>query len=64
MAGDCHDLESEYRAIEPLLDRLSLAGVKRAQNIVRIEEKKDGQAYEGAPDAKLLADKQEKKSRQ
>ena len=37
-----------------------LAGVKRAQNIVRIEEKKDGQAYEGAPDAKLLADKQEK----
>jgi glycyl-tRNA synthetase beta chain len=32
-----------------------LAGIKRASNILRIEEKKDGKAYSGAPDAKLLA---------
>jgi glycyl-tRNA synthetase beta chain len=31
-----------------------LAGVKRASNILRIEEKKDGKAYTGAPDKKLL----------
>jgi glycyl-tRNA synthetase beta chain len=28
-----------------------LAGTKRAANILRIEEKKDGKAYDGAPDA-------------
>jgi glycyl-tRNA synthetase beta chain len=28
-----------------------LAGTKRAANILRIEEKKDGRAYDGAPDA-------------
>ncbi|WP_443136601.1 glycine--tRNA ligase subunit beta [Methylobacterium sp. Leaf399] len=32
-----------------------LAGYKRAANILRIEEKKDGRAYEGAPDAALAA---------
>jgi glycyl-tRNA synthetase beta chain len=32
-----------------------LAGIKRASNILRIEEKKDGKAYSGAPDDKLLA---------
>ena len=37
-----------------------LAGVKRAQNILRIEEKKDGKSYDGAPDAKLLKDAEEK----
>ena len=37
-----------------------LAGVKRASNILRIEEKKDGKAYGGAPDAKLLAAPEEK----
>jgi glycyl-tRNA synthetase beta chain len=37
-----------------------LAGVKRASNILRIEEKKDGKAYAGAPDAKLLAEPEEK----
>lgn len=37
-----------------------LAGVKRAVNIVRIEEKKDKKAYSGAPDAKLLKDAEEK----
>jgi glycyl-tRNA synthetase beta chain len=31
-----------------------LAGVKRAANILRIEEKKDNKAYDGAVDAKLL----------
>jgi glycyl-tRNA synthetase beta chain len=30
-----------------------LAGVKRAANILRIEEKKDGKTFEGAPDARL-----------
>ena len=37
-----------------------LAGVKRASNILRIEEKKDGKAYSSAPDAKLLAAAEEK----
>jgi glycyl-tRNA synthetase beta chain len=37
-----------------------LAGVKRAQNILRIEEKKDGKAFSGAPDEKLLKDAEEK----
>jgi glycyl-tRNA synthetase beta chain len=32
-----------------------LAGVKRASNILRIEEKKDNKSYAGAPDAKRLA---------
>ena len=37
-----------------------LAGVKRASNILRIEEKKDGKSYAGAPDAKRLAAPDEK----
>ncbi|MFD0937228.1 glycine--tRNA ligase subunit beta [Methylobacterium trifolii] len=32
-----------------------LAGVKRASNILRIEEKKDGRAYDAEPDAALAA---------
>ena len=32
-----------------------LAGYKRAANILRIEEKKDGRAYDAAPDAALIA---------
>jgi glycyl-tRNA synthetase beta chain len=32
-----------------------LAGYKRAANILRIEEKKDGRAYEAEPDAALIA---------
>jgi glycyl-tRNA synthetase beta chain len=36
-----------------------LAGVKRASNILRIEEKKDGKAYTGAPDKKLLQQPEE-----
>ena len=37
-----------------------LAGVKRAQNIVRIEEKKEKRAYDGAADPKLFEDAREK----
>jgi glycyl-tRNA synthetase beta chain len=37
-----------------------LAGVKRASNILRIEEKKDGKTYAGAPDDKLFAAAEEK----
>jgi glycyl-tRNA synthetase beta chain len=37
-----------------------LTGVKRAQNILKIEEKKDKRSYEGEPDAKLFAEPQEK----
>jgi glycyl-tRNA synthetase beta chain len=37
-----------------------LAGTKRAANILRIEEKKDGKTYEGAPDASLYALDEEK----
>jgi len=37
-----------------------LAGLKRAANILRIEEKKDGKSYTGAPDAKLLTQAEEK----
>ncbi|MGX7742280.1 glycine--tRNA ligase subunit beta [Rhodopseudomonas parapalustris] len=37
-----------------------LAGTKRAANILRIEEKKDGRAYDGAPDASRYAQDEEK----
>ncbi|MEZ5827208.1 MAG: glycine--tRNA ligase subunit beta [Hyphomicrobiales bacterium] len=37
-----------------------LAGVKRATNILRIEEKKDGRAHDAAPDPALLEQPQEK----
>jgi len=37
-----------------------LAGVKRASNILGIEEKKDKRSYDGAPDAKLLQEPEEK----
>jgi glycyl-tRNA synthetase beta chain len=37
-----------------------LAGTKRAANILRIEEKKDGKTYDGAPDAALYALDEEK----
>ena len=32
-----------------------LAGYKRAANILRIEEKKDGRSYDGEPDPELLS---------
>jgi glycyl-tRNA synthetase beta chain len=37
-----------------------LAGTKRAANILRIEEKKDGRSYDGAPDASAYAMPQER----
>lgn len=37
-----------------------LTGYRRAANIVRIEEKNDGRKYDGAVDAKLLREPQEK----
>jgi glycyl-tRNA synthetase beta chain len=37
-----------------------LAGTKRAANILRIEEKKDSKAYDGAPDASLYSLDEEK----
>ncbi|HLC08576.1 MAG TPA: glycine--tRNA ligase subunit beta, partial [Methyloceanibacter sp.] len=37
-----------------------LTGTKRAINILRIEEKKDGKSYDQGPDAKLLELKEEK----
>ena len=37
-----------------------LTGVKRGQNILRIEEKKDKRDYAGTPDAALLKEPQEK----
>ena len=37
-----------------------LAGVKRATNILRIEEKKDGRRYDQAPDTALLQQPEEK----
>jgi glycyl-tRNA synthetase beta chain len=37
-----------------------LAGVKRASNILRIEEKKDNKSYWGAPDTKKLSAPEEK----
>jgi glycyl-tRNA synthetase beta chain len=37
-----------------------LAGTKRAANILRIEEKKDGKAYDGAPDIALYSLAEEK----
>ena len=37
-----------------------LAGVKRAQNILKIEEKKDKRSFDGEVDAKLLTEPQEK----
>jgi glycyl-tRNA synthetase beta chain len=37
-----------------------LAGTKRAANILRIEEKKDGKAYDGAPEAALYSLAEEK----
>jgi glycyl-tRNA synthetase beta chain len=36
-----------------------LAGIKRAANILRIEEKKDDRSYTDAPDAKLLSQPEE-----
>lgn len=61
------DLWLVVRRVEALGDFLKTddganlaAGYKRAANILRIEEKKDGKPYEGAPDASLFVDAEEK----
>ncbi len=61
------DLQLMVKRIEALADFLKAddganlaAGYKRAANILRIEEKKDGTPYEGAPDAALFVDAEEK----
>jgi glycyl-tRNA synthetase beta chain len=61
------DLVSIVRRVEALgkfLDtengRNLLAGYKRATNIIRIEEKKDGRDYTGAPEPKLYQQAEEK----
>ncbi|MEA2976103.1 MAG: glycyl-tRNA synthetase beta chain, partial [Alphaproteobacteria bacterium] len=51
-------------ALEKFLDtddgKTLLAGVKRATNIIRIEEKKDGKSYTGAPDSKAYQQDEER----
>ena len=39
---------------------ICVSAYKRAANIVRIEEKRDGQEYRGPPDTSLLTDGEEK----
>jgi glycyl-tRNA synthetase beta chain len=65
--GDQDDLVMVVRRVEALGKFLDtddgknlLAGTKRAANILRIEEKKDGKAYDGAPDAALYSLDEEK----
>jgi glycyl-tRNA synthetase beta chain len=67
LVGDDSDFLLIVRRVEALGKFLEtddgknlLAGVKRASNILRIEEKKDNKSYTGAPDAKLLKDAEEK----
>jgi glycyl-tRNA synthetase beta chain len=61
------DLVLIVKRVEALSDFLGtddganlLAGYKRATNILRIEEKKDGASYDAAPDAALFAQDEEK----
>ncbi|MBG51597.1 MAG: glycine--tRNA ligase subunit beta [Rhodobiaceae bacterium] len=61
------DLWLVVRRVEDLADFLKTddganlaAGYKRAANILRIEEKKDGKPYQGAPDVSLFVDAEEK----
>ncbi len=65
--GNQDDLLMIVRRVEALSDFLAtddgqnlLAGVKRASNILRIEEKKDGREFSGQPDMKLLVKGEEK----
>jgi len=65
--GGQDDLLTVVRRVEALGKFLDsddgknlLAGVKRATNIIRIEEKKDKRDYTGAPDAKLYRLAEEK----
>jgi glycyl-tRNA synthetase beta chain len=65
--GGQDDLLMVVRRVEALAKFLDtddgknlLAGTKRAANILRIEEKKDGKTYDGTPDASLYALDEEK----
>lgn len=65
--GDQDDLLMIVKRVEALGSFLEtddgtnlLAGIKRAANILRIEEKKDKKSYQQAPDKGLLSDKAEK----
>lgn len=64
--GSSDDLLLIIRRIEALASFLAtedgqnlLAGYKRAANILRAEEKKDGHAFEGAPDPALFQESEE-----
>ncbi len=63
---DQNDLVTIVRRVDALAKFLEtddgrnlLAGYKRAANILRIEEKKDGTSYTGDPDASLLKEPEE-----
>lgn len=65
--GNVRDLLKIVRRVEALGKFLDtddgknlLAGTKRAANILRIEEKKDGKTFDGAPDASLYQLDEEK----
>jgi glycyl-tRNA synthetase beta chain len=65
--GNQDDLLMIVKRVEALSDFLAtddgqnlLAGVKRASNILKIEEKKDGREFSGQPDVKLLVKGEEK----
>lgn len=65
--GGQDDIALIVKRVEALSDFLEtddgvnlLAGVKRAANILAIEEKKDKTTYEGAPDGKLLVEPAER----
>ncbi|MGY6533611.1 glycine--tRNA ligase subunit beta [Glycocaulis sp.] len=55
---------AKSRALQGFIDTEDgaalLAGYRRAANILKIEEKKDGETYEGSPDAKALLEPAEK----
>ena len=53
-------VEALGRFLETEDGRNLLAGTKRAANILRIEEKKDGRSYDEAPDAAALAQPEER----
>lgn len=57
-------LIKRLEALSALLDTEDgaalLAGYRRAANILKIEEKKDGEIYDGSPDAKALIEPAEK----
>jgi glycyl-tRNA synthetase beta chain len=65
--GNQDDLLMIVKRVEALSEFLAtddgknlLAGVKRASNILKIEEKKDGRDFSGQPDTKLLVKGEEK----